>query len=112
MRFLYTALVLAATSCHKSSTLTGKAAQLSDTLVRIGGEGVAETEFQGVVGAVRLSTGEIAVADRGSNQIRYFGPDGTFRRAFGRAGQGPGEFRYIGTLSRFGDTLAIYDEGN
>ena len=113
VRLIYTPLVLlAVVSCRDSAAPQAKAWSLSDTLVRIGKEGVAETEFHGVAGAVRLSSGEIAVADRGSNQIRYFGPNGDFRRSFGREGAGPGEFRSMGSLIRFGDTLAIYDGRN
>lgn len=78
-------------------------------LLWIGTEGGPETEFHRVAGAVRLGDGEIAVADAGSNEVRYFGPDGTYRRSFGRLGSGPGEFRSMGRPIRFGDTLAVYD---
>jgi hypothetical protein len=113
MRLSCTALaVLAVASCRDSSAPDVKAWQLSDTLLRIGTEGVAKAEFHGVAGAVRLTSGEIVVADRGSNQVRYFDPTGTLLRTFGREGAGPGEFRSIGSLIRFGDTLAVYDRRN
>jgi hypothetical protein len=51
---------------------------------------------------LRLGNGQIAVADSGTNQIRYFGPEGAFRRAFGRQGGGPGEFQSRARLIRFG----------
>jgi hypothetical protein len=86
--------------------------ELADTLLWIGAKASTEGEFHRVAGAVRLASGEIVVADRGSNQIRYFGSDGTFRRSFGREGAGPGEFRSMGRLIRFGDTLAIHDGRN
>lgn len=104
--------ILALGACREASTPPGTTWQLTDTLFQVGAEGVTETEFNGVVGAVRLGSGEVAVADRGSSQVRYFGPDGAFRRAFGRQGAGPGEFRSIGSLMRFGDTLAIFDGRN
>lgn len=52
------------------------------------------------------------MADAGSNQVRYFSPDGAFLRSFGRQGAGPGEFQSMGRLIRFNDTLAIHDQRN
>ena len=86
--------------------------RLAEVMVRIGSDVVPEAEFHRVAGAVRLANGEIAVADVGSSQVRYFAPDGSFRRAFGRAGEGPGEFQSMGRLIRFADTLALYDGRN
>ncbi len=106
-----TIAVLAFASCRTPPGSSSPEWKLSETL-RIGAEGRPETEFHRVAGAVRLANGEIAVADRGSNRVRYFGPDGTFRRSFGREGAGPGEFRSMGRLIRFGDTLAIHDLRN
>src|SRR5687767_9694069 len=104
--------LVAGASCREPPVAATPQWQLSETLVRIGTEAVPEAEFHRVAGAVRLANGEIAVADGGSNQVRYFAPDGTFRRAFGRAGAGPGEFRGMGRLIRFGDTLAVHDGRN
>lgn len=104
--------VLASASCREAPAPTTPEWRLAETLVRIGTEAVPEAEFYRVAGAVRLANGEIAVADRGSNQVRYFGPDGTFRRTFGREGSGPGEFRNMSRLIRFGDTLAVHDGRN
>lgn len=101
--------LLALAACREAPAPATATWQLADTLFHVGAEGVAETEFNGVAGAFRLGNGEVAVADRGSHQVRYFGPDGTFRRAFGRQGAGPGEFEGIGSAMRFGDTLAIFD---
>lgn len=104
--------ILALTACREAPAPPVTTWELTDTLFQVGAEGVAETEFSGIVGAFRLGSGEVAVADRGSNQVRYFGPDGTFRRALGREGAGPGEFRSIGSAMRFGDTLAVFDGRN
>ena len=38
--------------------------------------------------------GGLIAADAGSQQIFVFAPDGSIRRSFGRAGDGPGEYRY------------------
>lgn len=78
-------------------------------VLTIGSEGAAETELHRVAGAVRLASGEIAVANEGTSEIRFFGPDGRYLGAFGREGSGPGEFRSMGRLIRFGDTLAVHD---
>lgn len=70
----------------------------------------ATHEFTRVVGAHRLSDGAIAVADRGTFQVRLYAPSGRFRWALGRDGEGPGEFRRLASLARFGgDSLAAFD---
>jgi hypothetical protein len=74
----------------------------------IGGEST-QTEFSRVNGAWRLSNGAIAVADAGLSEIRIFDARGAFAYAFGRSGAGPGEFRGMGWIGRFGDTAAVYD---
>jgi hypothetical protein len=62
--------------------------------------------------AGRLSDGRIVVAD-GSNQVRWFDPDGTFRSATGRRGGGPGEFAsMVGFVLATADTLVIHDSRN
>jgi len=109
---LSVAALVAGASCREPPAATTPEWRLSQPLVRIGSEAVPEAQFHRVAGAVRLANGEIAVADAGSNQVRYFTPDGTFLRAFGRAGSGPGEFLSMSRLIRFGDTLAVYDGRN
>jgi hypothetical protein len=102
-------LALAGLACREPPVSATPEWRLSETpALTIGTDGVLETEFHRVAGAVRLAGGEIAVADGGTNQVRYFSPGGEYLRAFGRPGDGPGEFRYMGRLIRFGDTLAIH----
>ncbi len=73
-------------------------------------EGAPEEQLDRVGGVVRLSDGRVAVANGATNEIRFYGPDGRFLLASGRAGQGPGEFERLGGLWRLpGDTLAAYD---
>ena len=63
-----------------------------------------QQQWKYVEGAARLSDGSIAVAADGS--IRLFGADGRFVRQISRAGEGPGEFRYLADLLTLpGDTL-------
>ncbi len=42
---------------------------------------------------LRTGSGNLVVADWPSEQIRVYGPDGGFIRAFGGPGEGPGEFQ-------------------
>ena len=42
-------------------------------------------------------------------RLLRFSPDGTFRTAIGRTGEGPGEYRYPVLLRASGDTLRILD---
>jgi hypothetical protein len=73
-------------------------------------EGEEHYIFGNLAGAVRLSDGRIVVANRATNQIRYFDAAGKFLYASGRAGEGPGEFRepfYL--FPTTGDTLYVGD---
>lgn len=63
--------------------------------LRIGSEGDPLYEFDGIVAARMLATGDIIVVDGGSKQIRYYDRNGKFVRAAGRNGEGPGEFRHL-----------------
>jgi hypothetical protein len=66
--------------------------------------------FSLVQSALRLPDGGIVVADAGSNQLRFFDGAGRFVRAVGREGDGPGEFRFLGSIwRRPGDTLVVRD---
>ena len=69
-------------------------------------------EFSGVVIPVLLSDGRIVVANSGSSELRFFGPDGVWVKSVGRRGGGPGEFEDLGWLDAgAGDTLRTYDWG-
>ena len=80
-------------------------------LFRIGDElGVADHEFDGVVGALRLSDGRIAVANQGTNELRWYSKDGVYLFSVGYQGEGPGEFELIRSLFWLpGDSVAVYD---
>lgn len=92
---------LSTDSCHISP----------EPRVRIGAvTGAGEYQLYSVSDATVLSDGAIAVLNRGTSEVRIYEPDGTFRRAFGREGQGPGEFRNVGTIDVLpGDTLVVGD---
>jgi hypothetical protein len=73
-------------------------------------EGEEAYQLSRVQGLVRLSDGRIVIANGGTNQIRFFDAGGTFLRAAGREGEGPGEFRALGRLTVLpGDTIAAWD---
>ncbi len=79
-----------------------------------GGGGVGGDEhyqFHQVVDAVLLDGGPIVVADNGSKQLRFFGPDQKYVRSVGGAGSGPGEFTRISWFDRYHhDSLIVFDE--
>jgi hypothetical protein len=83
----------------------------ADPSVEIGlVEGKPEYLFSNIEGAAFLADGRIAVADRGSSQLRFFTESGTFERFVGGPGDGPGELGYIRGLGRCGaDSLYVFE---
>lgn len=76
-------------------------------------EGTEEYELYNVISAFRVSGGEIVVACRGTNELRFFDSAGSYLRAVGREGGGPGEFRNMFSMWRMGsDSLAVFEYGN
>lgn len=72
--------------------------------------GAPEYQFTDVVAAVRLSDGDVVVAERAASELRGYDAAGSFRWRAGRSGEGPGEFRsldFVGTTA--GDSLVTYD---
>lgn len=57
----------------------------------------------------RGPSGVIAVSERGSGRIRFFSPDGREAGAFGRNGEGPGEFNGMASSGWIADTLWVAD---
>lgn len=73
-------------------------------------EGTSEYQLYRVMDATRLSDGRIAVVNQGSSEIRLYDARGRFLHAFGREGEGPGEFRNVFQVwSTEGDTLIVGD---
>lgn len=75
----------------------------------IGAIGGADYEFVKIRAALRLPTGEIAVADLRTPTIRLYDAKGKLVRSLGREGAGPGEFRAVYSLFLAADTLIAYD---
>lgn len=65
------------------------------------------TEISGLVVSRRGTT---FVAAEKSNTIYFFASDGTLAGSFGRAGEGPGEFRNPGNLVLVGDSVWAMDD--
>ena len=62
------------------------------------------------IGFVAVSpNGAIAVTQNQDRGVRFFDANGASLGAFGRNGQGPGEFNYVGQLTWIGDTLVVSD---
>jgi hypothetical protein len=74
-------------------------------------DGTPAKQFERIVGVVRLANGSVAVANRGTNDIRIFDARARHVATFGRTGEGPGEFRRLELIGRSGDTAWFYDSG-
>lgn len=63
-----------------------------------------------VVGAARLHDGRILIANAGTSEIKVFDQEGAFIEAWGRAGEGPGEFSNLGGMAAWmGDSVAAWE---
>lgn len=70
------------------------------------------TEFFQVRGIELLPGGGVAVANRGSEEVRVFDAAGGHTLTFGREGRGPREFLRLSMLQDRADSLVVYDSGN
>lgn len=76
-------------------------------------EGDSLYQLYRVAGASRLADGRIVVANAGSSEVRVYGADGRYERAWGREGGGPGEFLDMWLVRATGsDTLVVLDNQN
>ena len=89
----------------------GGLAVSTEPILQIGEMDGEETlQFFNVTGGLRFSDGRIAILNSGSKTVRVFGADGGLIAEFGGSGDGPGEFRTLGSIHRLpGDTLLIWD---
>lgn len=74
--------------------------------VRLDDDGTRERQFTRIVGATRLPSGNLVVADGPARELRVFAPNGRFLRSLARPGSGPGELERLDWFTRLGDTLA------
>lgn len=84
---------------------------LGEPALALGSAGADEAyELFQPLHALRLEDGRVVVANHGTEELRFFAPDGTHLRTVGRKGGGPGEFRDLWGLARLpGDSLAAWD---
>lgn len=72
--------------------------------------GAEELELADVAGAIELPDGSVVVANGATDELRVFDADGSFLRAMGGEGEGPGEFLSLDYLGlRGADTVVVYD---
>lgn len=73
-------------------------------------EGPEDQQLFRVAGALRLPDGVVAVANAGSDEVRFYGADGKLVGRTGGEGDGPGEFRDINGLYHDGrDSIYAWD---
>lgn len=72
-------------------------------------DGPPEYQLSDVADVLRLPDGRILVADGGTSELRYYGPDGEFLRSVGARGEGPEEFMSLDGVALDTDTLLVYD---
>lgn len=85
----------------------------AEPLVSIGSRAASESfQLYQVQDATRLSDGRLVAANGGSNELLVFGDDGSYLGAWGGEGDGPGEFRSLALVRRWGgDSLVAADSG-
>ncbi|HVT43401.1 MAG TPA: 6-bladed beta-propeller, partial [Thermoanaerobaculia bacterium] len=82
-----------------------------DPLLDIGVvDGPAEYQLYRASSAVRLSDGRVVIANGGTNELRFYDPEGRHLASIGRSGEGPGEFQDLQRVWILpGDSLLAYD---
>lgn len=85
--------------------------RLADHGFQVGGvEAEAEYTLTSLGGVTILPSGDVLVADRQAPFLKLFDANGTFLRALGAFGGGPGEYEYVYRLDWCGpDELTIQD---
>ncbi len=79
-----------------------------EELYRVGSVLGADWEQFGNVRRVGFDgAGRLYVFDNQADRVTIVGPDGEFLRAFGRSGEGPGEFRHVDGLAIMRDGRAV-----
>jgi hypothetical protein len=98
---------------HAPAWADGERWTLSEEpIVTIGREdGPEEYSLFQVVGALRLPDGRIVIANRGSDQLRYYDSTGTFLHSVGQDGYGPGEFKMMFGIWFARDSIIVADPG-
>jgi hypothetical protein len=108
-----TILVLAGCESPSDSNAAGDWHLSDEPVLAIGlTDGEAAYQFHQITGVVRLADERVVVADGGSQEIRIFDREGRHLRTLGGAGEGPAEFRSMGSLDHYGEgALLVFDPG-
>ena len=85
---------------------------LGERRLELGSMSGGPDEFHLIRGVAWLPSGELLVANAGSDELRFFGPDGAHVRTVGGRGSGPGELNGLATVAVLGDSIATYDYRN
>ena len=87
--------------------------RVDSALVVVGAEeGGPGQQLHRVTGAVRLGDGTLVIANGGSRELYRYDSEGRFLGAFGKIGDGPGEFRALTWIGRaLGDSILAWDRG-
>lgn len=73
----------------------------------------SDDSFIGQVRDVKVSNGEVFLADYQRNEVLVYTREGTFLRQIGEGeGEAPGELRYIGRIDLSGDSVFVANNGN
>lgn len=81
-----------------------------EPVLSIGREGDPDYEFFGIRQVSPLGSGNVVVANGGTSELMFYGPDGKYLRRVGRQGEGPSEFGFLTTVyTRAADTLTVMD---
>lgn len=75
-------------------------------------DGDPEYQLFRVVSAHRLPDGAIVIANAGTHELRFYGPDGTYRSSVGQEGEGPGEFMRLYRSWVRSDSIWTFDTNN
>lgn len=73
-------------------------------------DGPEEYTFSGISDVDLGPDGSIYVVDPNAHHVAVYDGKGSFRRAIGRAGAGPGEFVAPSEIALVGDSLAVFDQ--
>ncbi|MGI9628055.1 MAG: 6-bladed beta-propeller, partial [Longimicrobiales bacterium] len=69
-------------------------------------------EFHRIRDLRRLASGDLLVANAGSEELRVFSADGAHLRTIGKRGAGPGEFNGLQSATLLADSIVTYDNRN
>ncbi len=72
-------------------------------------EGDEVYQLFNVSDVARFTDGTIVVGNSGSKELRFYDAGGSYLRAAGGAGEGPGEFQGVGNLAIVGDSVHAHD---